>query len=278
MSSNDLFYRLFYYLVKPLKAVTKKSSSGALHITFQSSSSSESTSESESSSSDSSDPDTIVGKNQGSNNALANRTGLRKVTNVTQTLSTSLKATPPNGNRSSAKGENGQTANAGVSVNRRGGRKRKRVLPTNLTVGGSRDVLTTKSTIYKSPVMNKKTSASNLNHRSRSKESSETDSSSSESSDSVTDKTSTAPTTTNTDGKEAKKPTSQWDVQPAIGPCQPIAANSASVNVPPPVAEQAILQPPRDYSTLPELQGPPRQGDKLAFKVKLCLFTTFNYA
>ena len=78
-------------------------------------------------------------------------------------------------------------------------------------------------------------------------------------------------TNTNTGGKETKKRISQWDVQPAaVGLSQPVitAVNSASDSTQPPVAEQPVLPPPRDYSTLPDLQGPPRQGDKLAFRVR----------
>ena len=156
------------------------------------------------------------------------------------------------------------------------------MLPTNLTVGGRRDVLTTKSTLYKSPVMNKKTSEI-TNHQTHSKESSESDSGSSETSSSSTENTkkSTASTQTGkTDGKQTKKPASQWDMQPAaptIQLSQPIAAVSVAVSSPPPAIEQTILHPPRDYSTLPELLGPPRQGDKLAFKVHCPLLRIFYY-
>ena len=267
--SADLFVViiLYCYLLGKLKAVTRKSSSGALHITFQSSSSSESTSESESesssSSSDSSEPATIVSKNQ-RNNAVTSKLSIGKVTTVVKTPPPSLKATPAIGNRSSATGAKSENGQAGVSVSRRGRRNRKKSLPTNITVGGDRDVLTTKSTLYKSPVLNRKGPGTNSIAGNKESESSTS---------------SAVPSNTKIDGKEAKnsKPASQWDVQPAapaIGPSNPTEANSASISVQPPAAEQPpidIVHPPRDYSTLPELQGPPRQGDKLAFKVRLSL-------
>ena len=237
--------------------MTRKSSSGALHITFQSSTSSESTSESESesssSSSDSSEPGTTVSKNQ-RNNAVTSKIS------IVQMPLPSVKATPTSGNRLSATGAKNVNGQAGVSVSRRGRRNRKKSLPTNITVGGDRDVLTTKSTIYKSPVLNKKAPGTNSKAGIKESESSTS---------------SAAPIKTNMGGKETEKQATQWDVQPAapaIEPSQPTETKSASVQ--PPATEQPhidVLHPPRDYSTLPELQGPPRQGDKLAFKVRLSL-------
>ena len=277
---------LFY--VGQLKAVTRKSSSGALHITFHSSSSSESSSESESSSSSSSDSsqsDTTVSKNQ-RNNAVTSKISIGKVANIVQTPSLSVKATPAaGGNRLPATGAKSENRQTGNTANRRGRRKRKKTLPTSITVGGDCDVLTTKSTLYKSPVLNKKPPGTNSKL--------ENISSNSPNSGSTTDnaKKITVPTiSTKAGGKETKKPVSQWDVQPtapaAVRPSQPIATatNSAALSVQPPAAEQPTLHPPKDYSTLPELQGPPRQGDKLAFKVRLSLLLsissliTFNHA
>ena len=206
---------------------------------------------------------------------MTGKISIGKVANIVQTPSPSLKATPAtSGNRSPATGANRQT---GITANRRGRRKRKKTLPTNITVGGDRDVLTTKSTLYKSPVLNKKPPGNNSK--------SENITSNSTNSGSAADKTKkiTAPTiSTKTGGKETEKPVSRWDVQPtapaAIGPSQPIAtaASSASVSGQPLAMEQPILHPPRDYSTLPELQGPPRQGDKLAFKVRLSLLLSIS--
>lgn len=259
-----------------LKTVTRKSSSGALHITFQSSSSSESSSESSStSSSESSESDTTVSKNQ-RNNAVTSRVSIGKVANIVQKLSPSVKAAPASGNRSPAAGAKGDNV-TDVSANRRGRRKRKKSLPTNITVGGDRDVLTTKSTLYKSPVLNNKlpgTSSKLKNSSSNSQSPAGT------AADKMKKTTFPIRSTKIAGGKETEKSISQWDVQPTataavVGPSLPIAmaVNSAPVSVQqPPAAEQPILHPPQDYSTLPELQGPPRPGDKLAFKVRLFFF------
>ena len=251
--------------------MTRKSSSGALHITFQSSSSSESSSESESSSSssssESSESDTTVSKNQ-RNNTMACKVSIGKVANIAQTPSPSVKATPAaSSSRSPAAGVRGENKQTGVGANRRGRRKRKKTLPTNITVGGDHDVLTTKSTLYKSPVLNKRPpgTSSNLENISATDR---------------TKKTTVTTANTKTGGKETGNPVSQWDVQPTVpavvGPSIGTAVNSASVSVQSPTAEQLTLHPSRDYSALPQLQGPPRQGDKLAFKVRLSLSFTGN--
>ena len=238
--------------------MTRKSSSGALHITFQSSSSSESSSESESSSSssssDSSESDTTVAKNQ-RNSAVTRKINIEKVASIVQTPSPSVKATPASSNRSPATGVNSGNRQSGVNANRRGRRRRKKTLSTNVTVGGDHDILTTKSTLYKSPVLNKKSPGTNSKPESTAAD--------------MAKATTVHTTNTNTGGKETKKRISQWDVQPAAPAAVGLSAvNSASDSTQPPVAEQPVLPPPRDYSTLPDLQGPPRQGDKLAFKVR----------
>ena len=248
--------------------MTRKSSSGALHITFQSSSSSESSSESESSSSssssDSSESDTTVGKNQ-RNSAVTKKVNIEKVASIVQTPSPSVKVTPANSNRSPATGANSGNRQSGVNANRRGRRRRKKTLPTNVTVGGDQDVLTTKSTLYKSPVSNKKSQGTNSKPESITNNNSQSSGTAADMA-----KTTTVHTTnTNKGGKETKKRISQWDVQPASSASAGLSAvNSASDSAQPLVAEQPVLPPPRDYSTLPDLQGPPRQGDNLAFKVR----------
>ena len=270
--TRNLFAITFFCCIGQLKAVTRKSSSGALHITFQSSSSSESSSESESSSSssssDSSESDTTVGKNQ-RNNTVTRKVNIGKVASIVQTPSPSVKATPASSNHSPATGANSGNRQTGVNANRKGRRRRKKTFSTNITVGGDHDVLTTRSTLYKSPVLNKKPPGTNSKPRSITSSNSQ----SSGTAAGVAKTVSVCTTNTNTDGKETKKGISQWDVQPtaptAIGLSQPLttAMNSVSDSTQPPVPEQPVLPPPRDYSTLPDLQGPPRQGDKLAFKV-----------
>lgn len=275
-----------------LKAVTKKLSSGASHITFQSSSSSESSSESESSSSsDSSESDTSVTKNR-QNKVSTNNTDLGKASDTVQTPSPSVvKPTPASVSVVGTRNVNGQAANAGVAVRKRGRRTRKKTLSSNnIIVGGDRDVLTTKSTVYKSPVTNKKALNTNSKTHNNIIGSSDTKASSLENCGSSTNKVQKTATSTNTkvDGKEkAKKPASNWDVQPTVpfvGSSLAFAANSALVDVcppPAPASEQTArrVHPPRDYSALPELQGPPRQGDRLAFKVRfllICSCTQFS--
>jgi hypothetical protein len=256
-----------------------------LHITFQSSSSSESNSESESSSSsssDSSESDTTVSKQQ-RNNAAISKINVAKVANIVQTPSPSVKATPASVNRSPAAGAKSDNRQTGVTANRRSRRKRKKTLSTNVTVGGDHDVLTTKSTLYKSPVLNKKPPGPGTNSKSQN---SATNSQSSGTAADVAKKITVPTTNAKAGGREDKKRISQWDVQPAapgaVGLSPLPVVNSASDRVQPPAAaEQPTLPPPppRDYSTLPDLLGPPRQGDKLAFKVRLSIhsdFFTFN--
>ncbi len=263
--------------------MTRKSSSGALHITFQSSSLSESSSESassSSSSSDSSESDTTVSKQRRNNTAIS-KVNIAKVANIVQTPSPSVKATPASINRSPAAGAKSDNRQTDVTANRRSRRKRKKTLSTNVTVGGNHDVLTTKSTLFKSPVLNKKLPGPGTNPK---LQSIATNSQSSSTAADMAKKVAVPTTNTKTGGREAKKRISQWDVQPtaptAVGLSPlPIVNSSAT----PAAAEQPTLPPPppRDYSTLPDLLGPPRQGDKLAFKVRLSFsisgFLTFNY-
>lgn len=140
---------------------------------------------------------------------------------------------------------------------RRGGRNRKKAF-SNLTVGGDHDILTIKSTVYKSPVQaNPKDKDSKSNH------SRETGSSDAERREAVTAGTKESPAAATTPGKKTEKLVSQWDVQPPV----PVTKMSSADKVLSP-GKQTVEQP-RDYSALPKLQGPPRQGDKLAFKVRL---------
>lgn len=237
-----------------LKAVTKKSATGATHTTFHSSSSS-SSSESESSSSESSESDAV--KSQQGNRANESKTIVDKPKRVDNKVSNSSKVKPSNGCHSASVGENGN-----IGRGKKRGRNRKRTLSSNIIVGGSHDVLTTKSTLYKSPKLGKEKASSRNNHLTFKDNS---DSSGSEESSPVHDK---AKKNTAAPGKGIEKAASQWDVQPeatvttvktsvaSLGVSQP----QQTVQLPSPVA--------RDYSVLPDLQGPPRQGDKLAFKVR----------
>ena len=239
--------------------MTKQSSTGAVHTTFHSSSSS-SSSESETSSSESSEPNEVVSNKQ--RNTEANKKSPRN--NVAQVPSNASRVTPSSGIRSAVTGIGANVGNrqkpAIAGGSRRGGRKRKKVLSSDLTVGGSRDVLTTVSTLYKSPVQAKpKTDKSSQSNFKETSKSSHTSTNGSETPDAVADRTKKSPAATPT--KEKEKPTSQWDVQPQTH----IANSSSAVGVS--TLKPTVQQLPRDYSTLPNLQGPPRQGDKVAFKV-----------
>ena len=256
---------IFSRSTEKLRAVTKKSSTGALHTTFHSSSS-PSTSESESSSSEpemaaassSQKNKAIVDKNQHSNSA--------RIATKPQAQPGNSKVPQPNRSLLPLGGE--QSGNklpvTNASRSRRGGRNRKRTLSTDLIVGGHRDVLTTKSTLYKSPVQQRKSGGgtATTKHHNAGKESSSSDSSSSSESEKSAPVTNKSPvTSTKQCQKETEKPPSQWDVRPEA----PVASSSSAPPLPEPTLQ--LSQAPRDYSTLLELQGPPRQGDRLAFKV-----------
>ena len=265
--------------------MTKKSSSGALHTTFCSSSSSsehESTSESESSSSESSEPEeleAVVNKIQGNKTTADKSTSENhgRLAHQLQVPSNSLKTAPLAGGSPSspvlAKGGNRQAMNA--KSNRRGGRNRKRTLSSNLTVGGRHDVLTTKSTLYKSPINARQTSASSgTNHQLFNGDSGS--GSGVKNSGSGLDRTKKSTTGTEVGGKETEKPTSQWDVRPEAPVVETSHPGAASLSVKASPQELAV-QPPRDYSTLPDFLGAPRVGDKLAFKVRSSIYTTLVF-
>ena len=262
---NDCF---FFFPAEKLKAVTKKSSTGATHTTFHSSSSS-SSSETETSSSES---DEAVGNDQ-KKKPTGNKKQTAKINGAAnsktlQTRSNSLKLTPLVGNSLAKVGEKKQTvANAG-SIKKRG-RTRKRTLSANITVGGCSDVFTTKSTLYKSPKQAR--SAEKIPPKNNHQTFNEAASSSSDGDSgkiaSINDKTKKKPASGTVGEKEREKPPpSQWDVQPKA----PVSKVTSTQSVFPP--QQTLqLPPPKDYSVFPELQGPPRQGDRLAFKVRFFL-------
>lgn len=239
--------------------MTKQSPSGALHTTFHTSSSSSSSS-SETSSSESSEPDEVASEQR---NVAANKKPPSNVAQNKQALSKASKVVPPGGGHLAVTGARANLGSGQRAVKaggtRRGGRNRKKPLCTNLTVGGDHDILTTTSTVYKSPVQAKTTEE---NSKSREADGSDADSRD-VASDRLCTKKSPATTAPKISGKVLG---SQWDVQPPV----PVTKIPSTVKVLPPV-KQTIDQPPRDYSALPELHGPPRQGDKLAFKVRFSI-------
>ena len=114
----------------------------------------------------------------------------------------------------------------------RGKKQRGRTLPSSLVIGGPSDVHATLSTVYtnKGPPANEETPAVTDNRE----PSAETDKNA----------------TTGKVSGESAQPASGWDVRP-------------SEETP------TVSEPARDYSTCPRLEGAPRVGDHIAFKVSL---------
>ena len=210
--------------------ITKKTASGGLHTKFQSSSSSSSSSDDSTSSS--SNSNNIPNKSHKKNLTLFSRPltqwDVKKKGSVTVG---GLENT--NGSGTKEKG----TTNKRKKFNRRGNL-------SNCVVGGPRDILSTKSTLYTSP------SAKVIN------------------SDSVNDVLSLTKDRKNHVISKNKEPviTNQAKNGEQSNGCTESCETESSNPL-----IHSIIEPPiediRDYTTFPDLQGPPRVGDKLAFKV-----------
>ncbi len=241
--------------VKNLVSVTKKLVSGGLHTKFHTSSSSSSEDTSSGSSSDSDSSSSKVASKSIKKAPPASQWDVKRPAG---------RAGIPTGNRASGRvggsglgaGSSadtiGGTANstrgkAGARGGRGGGRNRRRKkshsgvgLSGDVVVGGPKDVLTTKSTLY----TNKDMSGAVLSVPSA-------------------------------EGEMASS-SSTSDNDSEAGKDEVAKSNGHS--------EQASMEVEtvRDYSSCPELQGPPRVGDKLAFKVSqaaivmLLLLATFT--
>ena len=223
--------------------VTKKSASGGLHTKFCSSSSSSSSDADSSSSSESSSSE---GEGAGSRKAAPQVTDkAKKPCNSVFSSQWDVKGpvgaagNPPGNSLGAGSGDGSESRGAGGSIRGGGGRGRRNRrrrnrnkegrIPGDLIVGGPGDVLTTKSVLYTSPSAAGRNSATSQTPK---------------------DMKGAAPSVPATGGETmSTSPGELAGGEVALG------------------AETKLVEIERDYSACPDLQGPPRVGDKLAFKV-----------
>ncbi len=206
---------------KKLVGITTKSSTGALHTKFQSSSSSSSSSsDTSSSSSSSSDEDARKQNIKGKGAVISkgesqwDKKGSGSAHNIV--AKTSVRG------RNSMRGRGSGRGNKSTR-----GRMKNWNCSPDMVVGGTGDVLTTKSTLYTRGRgrMNKDNTRENRMQI-------------------VNDV--------------------QESLQEGLGMTKtPVVANDDNL------LEPAVEEPTPDYSACPNLNGPPRQGDNLAFKVRI---------
>ena len=248
---NDDIFFCFMVAVKALVGVTKKSASGGLHTKFRSSSSSSSSGSEETSSGSSSDSDSKATPRKDNNDKKAPPTTSQwdvkargAVVPTKNTVAGSnldgVLGTTPTGSvgRGAVGGTRGRGGGARGARGR--GRNRRRKPPGDIVVGGPKDVLTTKSTLYTNP------STVGGSFRDLA-----------------------APDSTNSNQTAAPSAGVEGEMVVAASGGE-AAKNEAVVSAD---DEQASIEIMRNYSSCPELQGPPRVGDTLAFKVCKCVLT-----
>ncbi len=246
------------YVVKKLVAVTKKSASGGTHTTFQSSSSGESSSSSSSSDDDDDDGSASNDESKTStpsniktqwdvkkkaSSGLTEKLGKKKISNGSSVSLKNILDAKKKIATSGLTGNRHVTNGGGASLKDilrkradavgKGKRFKRKKIPSSVVIGGPRDVLTTKTILYTSPL-----------------------------------------------GKEHALTVSAGrniNVTPTLD--QEKVGDDLVVNGGENTGEQAgeesadvseRLSPPeatKDYTSFPDLQGPPRIGDRLAFKV-----------